>query len=174
MADLVDKRRYAFLSASFLSKQYKSIPVDILENAIFIFGGKRSWLFPSNREEMLEARALPAKYLEFDEDFKTLVLHKEKQGLVSWMTSNASEFYKSISDKIEAIVDPVSKENYLPLILDEAWWKTEFITSDAKYQKDINAIINNFKKGEFDYDSVMELLYQSNPTIVPSLFWAES
>ena len=28
--------------------------------------------------------------------------------------------------------------------------------------------------GEFDYDAVMELLYQSNPTLVPTLYWAES
>ncbi|GGV05659.1 hypothetical protein GCM10010275_51650 [Streptomyces litmocidini] len=166
-----DTRRYAFLSASFLSKQYKAVPPEVLENAIFLFGGKRSWLFPENREEMLEARNLPAKYLEFDEDFKTLIRHKEDQGLAFWLLPDKD--YKKVSAWIEGITDPVSKENYRPLILDESWWLTEFISKDAKFAKDAQQIIDNFKQGEFDYDSVMELLYQGNPTIVPTLYWAE-
>lgn len=178
----MDNRRTVFLSATFLSKQYKSIPVEVLENAILLFGSKRSWLFPSNREEMLEARNNPSKYLEFDEDYKTLILHKEEQvcvfslygekkgstkiltyssivilhfiskgiivrlllffslvllsltymlillfsflfqKLVFWL--QPANDYKKVSEFIESISDPVSGENYLPLILDEAWWKT--------------------------------------------------
>jgi hypothetical protein len=118
----MDNRRLVFLSATFLSKQYKSIPVEVLENAVFFFGSKRSWLFPANREEMLEARNNPSKYLEFDEDYKTLIRHKENQNLVFWLLPDKD--YKKASALIEAIEDPVSKENYLPLILDEAWWKT--------------------------------------------------
>lgn len=116
----MDTRRHVFLSATFLSKQYKSIPVEILSNAIFFFGNKRSLLFPKTREEMLEARNNPAKYLEFDEDYKELILHKEKEGLVFWLNGD----YKSASESLEKVIDPVSKENYLPLILDETWWKT--------------------------------------------------
>ncbi|MFI6151068.1 hypothetical protein ACIBCA_00010 [Kitasatospora sp. NPDC051170] len=166
-----DTRRYAFLSASFLSKQYKSVPPEVLETAIFLFSGKRSWLFPKNREEMLEARSLPTKYLEFDEDFKSLILHKEAQGLAFWLLPDKD--YKKVSAWIERITDPVSKGNYLPLILDESWWLTEFNPKDAKFAKDAQQIIDNFKQGEFDYDSVMELLHQSNPTIAPTLYWAE-
>jgi len=129
-------------------------------------------LFPTNREEMLEARSLPSKYLEFDEDYKTLILHKEQQNLVFWLLP--SKDYKKASEFIEAIVDHVSKENFLPLILDEDWWVSEFSSKDAKYSKDVKQIVQNFKTGEFDYDAVMELFYQSNPTIVPTLYWAES
>jgi hypothetical protein len=168
----IDHRRYAFLSATFLSKQYKSIPTEILDNAILLFGSKRSWLFPTNREEMLEARTLPAKYLEFDEDYKTVIRHKEEQGLVFWLLP--SKDYKLVSSFLEKITDPISKENYLPLILDEDWWLTDFQSASAKYTGDVKLIINNFKTGEFDYDAVMELLYQSNPTLVPTLYWAES
>ncbi|MEU1509861.1 hypothetical protein [Kitasatospora sp. NPDC005748] len=166
-----DIRRHVFLSATFLSKQYKSVPSEILEGAIFFFGGKRSWLFPANREEMLEARSQPAKYLEFDEDYKSLIRHKESQKQVFWLLPEKN--YRAGSDVIEALTDPVRKENYLPLILDEEWWRTEFVPEDAKYAKDATQIINNFKQGEFDYDAVMELLYQSNPTLVPTLYWAE-
>ena len=130
----MDQRRLVFLSATFLSKQYKSIPVEVLENAVFLFGSKRSWLFPSTREEMLEARQHPSKYLEFDEDFKSLVLHKEQQKLVFWLLP--SKDYKQASAFIEALEDPISKENYLPLILDEGWWKTgippSFLSSAKK------------------------------------------
>lgn len=167
-----DSRRYVFLSASFLSRQYKSIPDNALDNAIFFFGAKRSWLFPANREEMLEARSQPTKYLEFDENFKSLILNKEKQSLVFWLLPDKS--YSNVSKFIEAITDPVSKENYLPLILDENWWLTKFNARDAKFCTDAQSVINNFKRGEFNYDPVMELLYQSNSTLVPTLYWAES
>ncbi|WP_329575643.1 hypothetical protein OG500_01665 [Kitasatospora sp. NBC_01250] len=167
-----DNRRYAFLSATFLSKQYKSIPDETLDNAIFFFGAKRSWLFPTNREEMLEARSQPSKYLEFDDDFKSLVLQKKERGLVFWLLPDKS--YSNASKFIEAITDPVSKENYRPLILDEDWWLTRFNSKDAKFCKDARSITSNFKQGDFDYDPVMELLYQSNPTLVPTLYWAES
>ena len=32
----LDNKRYVFLSANFLSKQYKTIPQEIIDNAIFI------------------------------------------------------------------------------------------------------------------------------------------
>ena len=167
-----DNRRYAFLSATFLSKQYKAIPSEAIDNAIFFFGANRSWLFPNNREEMLGARSQPVKYLEFDEDFKSLILYKEERKLVFWLLPGKS--YSNGSKLIEAITDPVSQENYLPLILDENWWLTEFTAKDAKFCQDPASIINNFTQGNFDYDPVMELLYQSNPTLIPTLYWAES
>lgn len=167
-----DNRRYVFLSATFLSKQYRAVPAEVIDSAVFFFGLKRSWFFPTNREEMLEARNLPTKYLEFDEDYKSLVLAKEKQGMVFWLLPGKS--YSDASKLIEAITDPVSKEHYLPLILDEKWWLTEFNSKDAKFCQDAKSVVSNFKQGEFDYDAVMELLYQSNPRLVPTLFWAES
>lgn len=109
------------MSASFLSKQYKSIPHDIISNSIFFFGAKRSWLFPANRDEMLEARKQPTKYLEFDEDFKSIILQKEEAGLCFWQKPHKD--FKQASAFFEKIVDPVSGENYFPLVLDEHWWK---------------------------------------------------
>ncbi len=167
-----DDRRSVFLSAPFLSKQYKSIPDEVLEASILFFGAKRSWLFPSNSEEMLEAKKLSEKYLEFDEDYKSFILRKEKQNLVHWLLP--SKDYQRASEFFANILDPVSKENYLPLILDKNWWQTEFVSTDGKYTKNAEQIISNFNSGEFDYEAVMELLYQSNPTLIPTLYWAES
>ena len=121
MAELLDKRRIVFVSASFLSKQYKSIPSHVLDNSIFFFGAKRSWLFPANREQMIEARAQPAKYLEFDEDFKSLILTKDARGLCCWQLPDKD--FQLISKFFEAVVDPVSGERYLPLVLDDHYWR---------------------------------------------------
>lgn len=166
-----DNRRYAFLSATILSKQYKAIPSEVVDNCVLIFGSKRSWLFPTTLDEMLEARNNPAKYLEFDEDCKSLILRKETQNLAFWLLPEGD--YKKLSAFLEKIVDPTSGKNYLPLRLDEGWWQTEFSTNDSKYASDGKQVVANFKAGEFDYDAVMELLYQSNPTLVPTLYWAE-
>jgi len=170
MADLLDRRRVVFVSASFLSKQYKTIPTYVMEPAIFLFGGKRSWLFPTNREEMLEARNQQTKYLEFDEDFKSLILKKEDESLCFWFRPENS--YKKASEFLENIQDPVSSENYLPLVLDEDWWRTDFDSTQGKYTTNVDQVVQNFKSSDFDYDAVMELIYQSNPTLQPTLYWA--
>jgi hypothetical protein len=165
------KRRYVFLSASFLSKQYQSVPDGVLGDAILFFGAKRSWLFPENREEMLEARSQPTKYLEFDEAFKSLILDKEARKQVFWLLPGRD--YKAASTFLEGITDPVGGERYRPLILTEEWWLTKFNSKDAKFCQDAKLVVSNFKQGEFNYDPVMELLYQSNPTLIPTLYWVE-
>jgi len=165
-----DQRRVVFISASFLSKQYKTIPYHVIEPSILLFGGKRSWLFPTNREEMLEARSQPTKYLEFDEDFKSLILKKEEDNLCFWFRPENS--YKKVSEFLEKISDPVGEENYLPLVLDEDWWRQDFDKTEAKHVSDVDQIVKNFKSGDFDYDAVMELIIQSNPTLLPTLYWA--
>ena len=164
-------RRYVFLSASFLSKQYQSVPDGVLGDAILFFGAKRSWLFPANREEMLEARSQPTKYLEFDEAFKSLILDKEERKHVFWLLPGRD--YKAASTFLEGITDPVGGERYRPLILTEEWWLTKFNSKDAKFCQDAKVVVSNFKQGEFNYDPVMELLYQSNPTLIPTLYWVE-
>lgn len=166
-----DNRRYVFLSPKFLSKQYKSVPVEILENSIFFFGADRSWLFPSSREEMAEARKQTDKYLEFDEDFKSLIQHKEEKKMAFWLLPKKS--YAEGSEIVAALSDPVSRENYLPLIAEEKWWNSEFSVKDAKYCTTVKTIVDTIKEGSFDFDAVMELLYQSNPTLVPTLYWTE-
>ena len=169
---LKDGRRYVFLSAGFLSKQYKSIPSEVLNNSIFIFNAQRNWIFPATNQERLEAKSIYTNYAEFDEDYKSIILLKEKQNLVYWLLPNKD--YQELSIFLESIVDSTANEKYLPLILDEAWWQSEFSRGDAKYTKDTQQIVNTFKTGSFDYDAVMELVYQSNPTLVPVLYWSES
>ncbi len=44
--------RAVFISASYLvrKKSYSKIPAKIMDTAIFFFGSKRYWIFPSNEE----------------------------------------------------------------------------------------------------------------------------
>lgn len=169
---MTDNRRHVFLSAPSLSKQYSSIPAHVLDNSIFLFNAKRSWLFPSTREDMLEARSQPTKYLEFDEDFKSLILRKEKGGLMFWLLPEKS--HAKASDFVEGLTDPVSEEHYLPLVLDAKWWNTDFEAGKAKYCKGVKTITDELKDVSFNHDAVMEIIYQSNPTLVPVLTWSES
>lgn len=169
---MADTRGHVFLSAPFLSKQYSNIPADVLDNSIFWFNAKRAWLFPSTREEMLEARSQPAKYLEFDEDFISLILRKDKGGLVFWLLPEKS-FAKAL-EFVEGSTDLASQEKYLPLILDTSWWNTEFQTGESKYCNDVEVITYELKVGAFNPDAVMEIMYQSNPTLVPTLHWSQS
>jgi hypothetical protein len=138
-----DSTRRIFLSASFLSKQYRQIPDAVLDSAMFFFGSRRSWMFPKTREEMIEARSQPAKYLEVDEDCKSLILKKEAQGLVYWFLP--SKDYQGMSQLLEDTQDPTSEESSLPLLLDEEWWRTGFVPGDAKYTDKTEMIISNFK-----------------------------
>jgi len=162
--------RTAFVSEIFLSKQYKSIPADVLNNSIFIFKGKRSWLFPSTRADLLEAKNLAPAYLEFDQEYKSLIQQKEEARLVFWFSPNKN--YQEMSSFLEGITDLSSGEPYSPLRLDEEWWYSEFKPEAAKFIS-ADGVVRNLKTGDFDYDAVRELLYQSNPSLTPILYWSE-
>jgi hypothetical protein len=91
-----------FISASFLARSWRAVPQEEMKNAVFFFGSKRSWLFPSNSAESQDSKQQPTDYLNFDstlrcsiysvvqfaartEGFKALILEKEKDGLVCWL-----------------------------------------------------------------------------------------
>jgi len=58
-----------------------------------------------------------------------------------------------------------SGQNYKPLILSKEFWNSKIWIS--RYNISSQMVIHNFESGDHDYDSVMELLVQSNPTIFP-------
>ena len=126
-----------------------------------------SWLFPQNDRERKESLRQPTKYLEFEEEFQQLILRKEKQGLVYWLKPD--EDYRKVSAFLEQITDPITGSNYKPLILKDTFWKSEWDSKAGKYSKNSDRVICNYRMGEHDYYPVMELLYQSNPTMVPVL-----
>lgn len=160
------KGRHVFISASYLVHFYKQVPADVMSQAIFFFGSDRRWVFPKTLTEEKMSKAQPTDYLSMPSDFKDLILEKEKQGLVYWL--KPAKDYQLVSQFFENIDDPVTKEKYKRLILDPKWWNGR-TNAQSKFGISGKAVLMNFVEGEHDYSSVMELLYQSNNTLIPQL-----
>jgi len=141
--------------------------MNVLENAIFFFGSKRIWLFPSTPHDYDESRRQMTDYLSFDPEFLKLIKAKEHQGTVYWLKPECD--YKKVSNFLTSLKDPVTGNNYKPLILDPNWWRTEFTLDKGYYIKSGIRVVNNFLQGEHDYEPVLELLYQSNKNMLPVL-----
>ena len=69
-------KKYIFISASKLSKFWKDVPKDILDNSLFFFGSKRHWLFPENEEENNDSKLQPTDYISFDKELLEIILKK--------------------------------------------------------------------------------------------------
>jgi hypothetical protein len=170
--DKASKRgRVVFISASFLVKFYRSVPEEVMRDAIFFFGSKRSWMFPKSDAERLESQRQPTNYLKFPRDFLDLIRAKEDAGLVYYLKPD--EDYRKVSAFFEGIIDPVTGEHYKPLILDNNWWRKEYRPATSKNRPPPSGerVILNYLEGAHDYYPTMELLSQSNPTLQPVLQW---
>eukprot|EP01113_Clastostelium_recurvatum_P051369 TRINITY_DN996_c0_g1_i1.p1 TRINITY_DN996_c0_g1~~TRINITY_DN996_c0_g1_i1.p1 ORF type:complete len:183 (-),score=46.22 TRINITY_DN996_c0_g1_i1:105-653(-) len=165
--------RKVFISASLLVKQFRLIPNDVLDNSLLFFAAARSWMFPSSKAELQEAKKQPTLYINFDEDFKSFVLDKEEKGDVYWFRPECD--YNKASSWLEARKD-TDGSNFLPLILDPKWWKTEFNVdgnNEQQFTSDGAAIAQHIQDNTFEYDTVSEILVQSNPFLEPALTWEE-
>lgn len=136
--------RIVFISASFLVREYASIPEDVLTTALFFFGSKRSWIFPISDDEKAESHAQPTQYLQFPDAFKELILKKETCNEVFWLKPECS--YEQVSIWLQSL-------GYKGLQLDDAYWLTK-----PRGQ----LVVENYKTGEHDYYAVIELVNQSN------------
>ncbi|KAH3756167.1 hypothetical protein Pelo_12018 [Pelomyxa schiedti] len=159
-------RRVVWISASYLSKFYTAIPEDVMRQSIFFFGSDRSWVFPRTPAEEAASRRQPTRYLDFSPRFKDLILQKEQEGLVYWLKPNKN--FEEVSAFFQTIDDPTTGSKYKPLILDKMWWK-ERTRQQSKYNIAGINVVQNFLLGEHDYQSVKELLFQSNPSLMPAL-----
>jgi len=187
--------RQILISLSALIREFdkrgEALLRDISPNALFFFGSKRSWVFPANVEEFQESRSQnractsgitvdqrgcldcsKAKY----QPILSLIQEKETRGEVfflkpPWLQYNGNllhgdrDAFTKASDWLVGLTDPVTCEKYKPLRLDEAWWMTQWDRSNSRYTDNVKRIVTNFSCGAHDYDAVMELLHQSNPTL---------
>jgi hypothetical protein len=180
------KFRYVFISASSLARQWRQVPEEVLEEALFFFGSKRRWLFPSDPEQVSESMEQPGQYHLMDREFLDIILKKESRGEVIFLKHDDlryrtypgppdTEAYQRVSVALSgetAPADPASGERYRPLLLDPEWWREKGRGwSGFRWEKNPEFVIQNFCNGYHDYNEVMELLYQSNPTLRPILSW---
>lgn len=173
--------REVFISFSSLLSQFSGDPnllEKIPESALFFFGSKRSWVFPETAEELKEAKGQNPRYRRPEyQPLRDLVLAKEARDQVFWLKPpgfvyNGNLFhghpdaFRLASEWLQRQDDPVTGAKYRPLLLEPAWWKTKFDPKQAKHYDRVETIIKNFQCGAHDYGPVMELLHQSNPTLL--------
>ncbi|KAL9654858.1 hypothetical protein ABK040_008650 [Willaertia magna] len=170
LSQQINNKRTIFISATHLSKQYKTIPEEELNNSIFFFGSDRCWVFPANPKELRLSKLQPTNYLGFEDEFKNLILKKEKEGLVYWLKPKQDFQHFSLTF-LEKIIDPVTNQCYQPLILKDEYWLQELNCGNDdnnqgfKYVRSGRDVVMNYKLGEHDYAAVSELLEKSNPTL---------
>lgn len=137
-------QRVVFISASYLVREYESIPKGVLDTALLFFGSKRNWIFPVDDQDRVESRKQPTRYLDFPDAFKQLIQEKEARNEVFWLKPECS--YEQVTNWFQTL-------GYKGLQLDDTYWLT---------QPYGNEIIENYKLGEHDYQAVIELVNQSN------------
>lgn len=178
--------RTVFISLSaLLRKPWAELAEDPrLPTALFFFGSKRTWIFPSNDAERRESKDNNPAYLKMAPGLRECIEAKEAAGLVFWLKPDDFVYdgglysgdpgaYPRASEWLQSIIDPVSGGPYLPLRLDPTWWRSGvaaggFDAASAEYSSDVESTLRNLKNGAHDYGPVSELLVQSNPSLQPA------
>ena len=166
------KKRVVFVSGPFMSQQLNQIPEKVVRRSLCVFPCRRSWIFPELPEEAEQASPQAASYLSLSEEFKKLLLDKEEKGQVFFLSG--PERFPDLSRFLQGVSDPCTGGCYDPLQLDEQWWMENFIGGD--YTSGPNSVVATLQNPveDMDVSAFMELLYQSNNTLLPVLLWDES
>lgn len=169
--------RHVFISCSALSREWRTVPAGVLESALFFFGSKRSWLFPSIAAERSEAMRQPGKYHAMDRDFLELIRAKERRGEVYFLKKPSLVYshYPGPEDPqaFGRASEWLVRNGGQPLQLDERWWKEKGERWPGfKYVTQPYAVVANYRAGYHEYDEVQELLHQSDPGyLLPVHYW---
>lgn len=139
--------RTVFISASALYSRIKGNPRSLISpTSLFFFGSKRFWLFPSTQKERQESQRQPTDYGGFSDEFKSLVITKEKEGRVCFLKPDVVGAidipggivgdYKKASTWLQTVpIADVEGRNsdlyvgystYLPLRLNKTFWEKTF------------------------------------------------
>lgn len=171
-------RRQMIIAWSVLFKKgeefWKSMPKDML----LVFGAKRCWIFPKTAAEHEESRSQHATYTSKEaEGLRAVIIEKEKRGEVFWFKPDNFAIsqdplhgdpaaFPRFSEWIQRFKDPANGcRRYRPLHLDVTWWVSKFDTTSAKFEKEAASVIRTIGTGAHVGPPVMELLWQSNPTL---------
>lgn len=186
---IAPRKRLAFISASTLSRVWRTVDPAALDDSLFVFGSKRCWLFPATPAEHKDSAAQPTNYAGFDPELLALVLAKEKRNEVFFLKPDDYAFegygsdaagepgsWRRASDWLQTVLDPAATTTttggggtYRPLLLDPAAWRA-MSPGQLVHCFSITGVIDNLKSGGHDYDETLELLHQSNPTLVPCMY----
>jgi len=170
--------RTCFISCSQLARGYNLVPKAEMDNALFLFGSKRSWVFPETPEEIEDAGCQPGNYNNMNKKFKELIKKKDEQGLVFFLKPDDLVYsiaqdngdptaYHRASEWLKTVVDPTTGQNYPGLNLDLDYWKNEFAGGKYLHQVGGKFVADLIEQGSHGYSSIMQLIATSCPTIKP-------
>jgi len=148
----------------------------VLYSSVFILPLHRDWIYhPRKYEQELQSfLCTPTRTtLESPElkHFMECLKWKDSQRLVFWMRnatgsplqSSGDEvhpFWKEVSSTLSSVYDPITGDQYNALRLDAAWWNGLEV---SKYDTKISLILQEIQCLTMRFDTIQEILYQSNP-----------
>lgn len=177
------------------------IPTEAKAKALLVFRCSRDWMFPSQAERMrgVTHRVDCGKVAggrpkhrppqqgsqrpwqsaqDLSREFLQWVQQKEKEEFVFWLKPDRS--FQKLSQFFESHIDPVTRMNYQPLLLDKVWWRVKFqATKCARYVHNPAVVIADLsdhgpeapQSQNFEFSALQELIFQSNPTLEPIALW---
>lgn len=122
-------------------------------------------------------------------EFIQMIQWKDSQGLVFFMLDNyqisskdirnhplINSFWIHFSKKLQSFYDPVNRQNYKPLHLNENYWIAESENNNrskkSKYEHRSHPIVMELYFLNQKWKSMQEILYQSNPSSLnPIIFY---
>lgn len=180
------RKRCVFLSIYSLNLCIEQIPKYILDDAIFCFKANRSQLFwtmiscdgISSASNSSTSRSSTKSFTynplslsvssstHFHPLFIKYCIEKSNNGLLLLMEDNKT--WKDLSSKLSVITDTFyGNKTYNPLKIDiESNWNNN---NNLKliYNTNINDVINELKENNLKFFPSMEIIKQSNPTLIP-------
>jgi len=182
------RKRVIFISIAQLNACIHTIPSYILSESIFCFKAQRSWFFPATRSEQQAAKFSMRYTINFNDKFLQALSEKHDKGLVLWLEDGKT--WNEISTELTQVEDiycshgqPIdsASTSYQALKLDESWWLNQFKQStesidggggsgssiEAQFCDSAESVVEELQTHKLKFNPTMELLYQSNATLIP-------
>jgi len=91
-----------------------------------------------------------------------------KSETLSMDDSPVHPLWQQLSSALTMIYDPFGGGNFDALILERDWWLDEFgDTGESQYGVSGADVVRELSECEMSYRAVMEILFQSNPSLIP-------
>ena len=72
-------------------------------------------------------------------------------------------FWSQLSARLSKLYDPITRDTYQPLNLDDIWWGNSFKSENSKFEVSSVSILEELYFLNLKYKPMRQILYQSNP-----------
>eukprot|EP01084_Bolivina_argentea_P299970 517129_1 len=179
-----DQRRTVFVSLIGLFETYTTCPTYVLYSSLLIMPLQKKWIYDISRHKKELESSFNSKLTNQHKDFIEFLRWKDSQNCVFWMAdeyqnkgtetehSLVSPFWKVLSSELTILYDPVSRDTYKQLHLNDEWWYRSF--THAKYNTKRSAILAELYFKTMKCKTIQEIIYQSNPkSLNPVIFYGQ-